>query len=156
MPLLLDERNLLPLGIHEASLDTVEAYFGQFQRSDRRLKLFRQLSNYLTEVKKAECGSSAIIDGSFVMSCVDEPEDIDLILVLPDRWDSTLDLKPYQYDLVSKKQVRKTYGNEIFVVRSGSVDESKWIAFFHQVNIKWCRVFDWPLNSTKGLVRVTL
>ena len=125
-----------------------------FQKSDRRIKLFSRLRQYLEALKRAGCGSSIIIDGSFVMATVDEPGDIDLILVLPEDWDLAADLKPYQYNLVSKRRVQQQYGMEVFPVKPGSVEEQKWIMFFGQVHIKWCRQFGWPLNSTKGIVRV--
>jgi hypothetical protein len=83
MTLIFDERQILTNGVHDASLENVEAEFAKFQKSDRRLKLFGKLQSYLAEVKRADCGMSVILDGSFVMACVDEPEDIDLILVLP-------------------------------------------------------------------------
>ncbi len=47
------------------------------------MTLFHKLKAYVGEVKNADCGSSVIVDGGFVMGCVDKPEDIDLILVLP-------------------------------------------------------------------------
>ena len=61
------------------------------------MTLFAKLTEYVDAVKKAACGQSVIIDGSFVMACIDEPDDIDLVLVLPPDWDMQADLKPYQY-----------------------------------------------------------
>jgi hypothetical protein len=87
MDLAFDERNLLHPGVHDASMETVEALFGKFQRSDRRMKLFAKLAEFVEAVRKAGCGSSVIIDGSFVMVCIDEPNDIDIVLVLPSGWD---------------------------------------------------------------------
>lgn len=88
MELIFDERKLLvPGGVHEVALDVVKETFGKFQKSDRRLKLFDKLVAYLKAVKRADIGASVIIDGSFVMACIDEPEDIDLVLVLPTEWD---------------------------------------------------------------------
>src|SRR5262245_43049395 len=40
----------------------------------------------LEAITQAGCGTSVILDGSFVMACVDEPDDIDLILILPPDW----------------------------------------------------------------------
>jgi Family of unknown function (DUF6932) len=156
MALAFDERLLLPAGVHEATLNEVEAHFARFQKSDRRLKLFRKLRDYLTEVKKAACGTAVILDGSFVMACVDEPKDIDLILVLPGDWDTTADLKPYQYNLVSRRRVKREYGLDVFPVRPDSAREKEWIDFFSQVNGKWCLEFGWPKRTSKGIVRVTL
>src|SRR5204863_159684 len=83
MALALDDRKLLPHGIDEASLAEVEEHFARFQKSDRRIKLFRTLRDFLTAVKKAGCGTGVILNGSFMMACADEPCAIDLILVLP-------------------------------------------------------------------------
>ena len=151
-----DERGLLVPGVHDATLKEVEEHFGRFQRSDRRPQLFRKLREYLAEVNKAECASSLIINGSFAMGCVDEPNDIDLILVLPADWDEAADLKPYQYNLVSKRRVKKEFGFDAFTVGLGSRDERRWIEFFSQVSRKWCRQFGWPADTTKGLVRVVI
>ncbi len=156
MPLLFDDRQLLVGGVQDASLEVVEEHFSRFQRTGRRIKLFGKLCEYLAAVKKAGCGIAAIIDGSFVMTCVDEPEDTDLILVLPPGWDETAELQPYQYNLVSKKRVKQEFGLEVFPVAAGSGDEQKWIDFFSQVNPKWCKMFGWPLESKKGIVRVIL
>jgi hypothetical protein len=156
MTLAFDERKLLASGVHDTPLEEVGEHFGRLQRSDRRMKLFGKLREYVSEVRKAGWECSLIIDGSFVMPCVDEPEDIDLILVLPKDWDISADLKPHQYNLVSKKRVQKEYGIEVFVVRAGSVEEQKWITFFCQINIKWCQQFGWPTDSLKGIVRVAV
>src|SRR5262245_6472470 len=134
----------------------VDDLFARFQKSDRRIKLFGKLRSYLTELKKTGCGTAVILDGSFVMACVDKPGDIDLILVLPADWEWDADLKPYQYNLVSKRRVKQEYRFDLMVVGEGSKDEQEWISFFSQVEPKWCREFGWPKESVKGIVRVTL
>ena len=156
MALVFDDRNLLPSGVYFVSLEIVEEYFAKFQKTDRRIRLFEKLRAYLDEIKRAGCGISVIVNGSFVMPCVDDHEDIDLILILPPNWDMAADLKPYQYNLVSKKQVKKVYGIEVFPVRPDSLEEQKWIEFFTKVNIKWCQKFGWPADSEKGIVKVVL
>ena len=156
MPLTLDDRGLLPPGVHEASLKEIDRLFARFQRSDRRLKLFAKLKEYVNAVKKAKCGIAIIVNGSFVMGCIDEPSDIDLILVLPPGWDLAEDLKPYQYNVVSRKRVRAEYKFDVYPVLPGSAREHGWTAYFTGVNLKWCRKFGWPKESTKGIVRVTL
>jgi hypothetical protein len=156
MPLALDDRGLLRRGVHTATLEEVEELFARFQRSDRRIRLFRKLRDYVAEVRKAECGSAIILDGSFVMGCVDEPDDLDLILVLPRGWDPKEDLKPYQYNLVSQKRVRKQYGFDVVVVLPNSRQQRGWIRFFSRVNVKWRHLFGWPARSRKGIVRVKL
>jgi hypothetical protein len=152
MNFLFDERKLLPLGVHDASLEEIDEHFARFQRSDRRMRLCARLKAYAGDVKRAGWKCDLVIDGSFVMLGVDEPEDVDIILVLPADWDA--DLRPYEYNLVSKKRVKKEYGLDVFPVRSGSAEEQNWISFFSRVNIKWCRQFHWPVELKKGLLRV--
>lgn len=154
MELAFDERKLLHPGVHDASMETVEALFGKFQRSDRRMNLFAKLTEFVEAVKKAGCGSSVIIDGSFVMGCVDEPDDIDIVLVLPPGWDSQAELRPFQYNLVSKSAVRQTYPFDLFVVKNGSAEEAVWIEFFGQVTPDWSKHFGWPKDLRKGILRI--
>jgi hypothetical protein len=47
MPLELNERGILPVAVHDADLAEVEAMFGGFQKSDRRLRLFAKLKEYV-------------------------------------------------------------------------------------------------------------
>src|SRR5262249_53086991 len=122
-----DDRKLLQPGVHDASMEDVEAAFGRFQHSDRRLKLVAKLAAFAEAVKKGIPGCDLIVDGSFVMGCIDEPSDIDLILVLPADWDDAADLKPYQYNLVSKRVIRQAYRFDVAVVKAGSADEVEWI-----------------------------
>jgi hypothetical protein len=112
----------LPPGVHAALLEEVEEHFARFQKSDRRIKLFQKLCDYLAAVKKTECGTSVILDGSFIMACVDEPDDIDLILILPRNWDAAADLKPYQYNLVSKRRVKKVVRKQLALVEHALED----------------------------------
>jgi hypothetical protein len=154
--LVLDERKLLPPGVHDASLPEVEKLFGRFERSDRRTTLFRKLRDYLKKLNCAGCAGAVIIDGSYVMGCVDEPEDIDLVVVLNEDWDWDVELKPYQYNVVSKRRVKEQYGFDAFFVRPGSPQQTEWIAFFARVNVKWCTRFGWPDELAKGIVRVSL
>jgi hypothetical protein len=156
MELAFDDCNLLVPGVHEVTMDTVKEHFGKFQRSDRRMKLFVKLTEYLDAVKKAISGTSVILDGSFVMACVDEPGDVDVLLVLPADWDMQADLKPYQYNLVSKRIMKKAYRFDVFVVNAGSVEEAKWIDFFSQVEPKWSEFFGWPDSLQKGILRILL
>jgi hypothetical protein len=156
MELAFDDRQLLLPGVHEVSMATVKEYFAKFQRSDRRMNLFATLTEFVDAVKKAGCGESVILDGSFVMACVDEPEDIDVVLVLPAGWDDTADLKPYKYNLVSKKSAKRNYGFDLIVVKPGSAREAEWIDYFSGVNVKWRDKFGWPADTRKGILRVMI
>lgn len=115
-----------------------------------------RLEAYVAALRKADFRGSVIVDGSFVMGCVDEPEDIDIVLVLAGDWDMAADLKPYQYNLVSKKDVRRSYPFDIYPVREGSVEEAEWTGFFTKVNVKWYEPNQLPDGCLKGLVRIAL
>ncbi len=155
MPLIFDARGLLAPGIHKASQTEVEEALGRFQRSDRRLKLVAKLRSYLDALRRANLGASVILDGSFVMSAVDEPDDVDAILILPANWDKDADLSPMQYNLLSRRSTKREYEIEIFPAISGTERERYWLEFFAQVNVKWCQQLGWPADTRKGLVRIT-
>jgi hypothetical protein len=154
MPLTFDARGLLPPGVHDATLEEVERAFARFQRTDRRIVLFAGLRAYLAEVRQTGWQCAVVLDGSFVMPMVDEPNDIDLILVLPADWDLTRQLKPFEYNVVAKAFTKREYAIEVFTVPAGSDLESRARHLFDQVRPEWCRVFGWPVGSLKGLVRI--
>jgi hypothetical protein len=156
MPLEFDERQLLLNGVHDATIEEVEIHFGRFQRSDQRVELLQKLKEYVAALQRGGIQGSLVVDGSFVMQAVDEPDDLDLLLVLPEDWDLTAELRPFQYNLVSKRWVRKAFAADVIVVTQGSSEETKWVAFFGQVKPKWCTAFGWPAPTTKGLVRIWL
>jgi hypothetical protein len=154
MPLRFDDRQLLPPGVHDATLEEVEAHFGRFQRTDRRMALLKKLKAYVTEVKRTGWYCSVLINGSFVMPLVDEPNDIDIILVMPQDWDIAADLRPFEYNLISKRFTKKEYSIEVYAVLPGSEMERRYLALFEQVRIDWCRQYNWPADSKKGIVRI--
>ena len=156
MELVFDDRGLLIPGVYDVSMDDVKEYFGRFQRTDRRPTLFGKLVEYLDTLKRAGIGGSVIVDGSFVMANIDEPDDIDLVLVLPVDWDLNGDLGPNQYNLVSRREVNNRFGLDVLVVNTGSGDEMGWIEFFGRTNLKWRVKFGWPSDTRKGIVRVSL
>ncbi len=149
-----DEYGHLPPGVHTATIEEVERLYGVFQRSDCRPALLRKLKEYLGEVRQAGWKAEVIIDGSFVMKKVDEPDDIDIILVMPPGWDMAADLQPFEYNLMSKRQVRRRFGFDVFPVRHGSPEYARWTDFFIQVNPKWNERFGFPLGLQKGIVRI--
>jgi hypothetical protein len=154
MPLTFDDRGLLIPGKHDATLAEIEQAFGRFQRSDRRFRLFAKLQAYLSEVRQTGWKCEIILDGSFVMPMVDEPNDIDLILVLPTDWDLTRELRPFEYNVVDKAFTKREYRIEVFPVPAGSEEHKKAKRLFDRVRIEWCRHFGWPDNTRKGLVRI--
>lgn len=155
MPLELNDKQVLPDGIHDADMEEIERLFGQFQRSTRRSEFVKRLRDYVIELRKAGLGESLIIDGSFIMGCIDEPEDIDIVLVLADNWDMKDDLRPFEYNLISRRDIKRHYPFGVFVVTRGSEIELELLEYFSQVNTKWYE-FGFDDESTKGLVRIVL
>lgn len=136
---------LLPEGVHELPLEDVEELFGRFQRSDRRVKLLESLKEYLSEAQQMDGFVCMIVDGSFV-TAKEEPSDIDLILVL--RGDKVMDQdwRPSEYNVISRKRVRRRFGFDVAIVRDESDELRRWIDYFVQVKGR-------P-GAKKGLVRV--
>ena len=152
----LTPHGLLPPGIHDASLDEVERVFGGFSRTDRRPRLFANLRSYAAELARAGWRVELLLDGSFVMAGVDEPQDIDLVLVLPEDWDIAADVRPFEYNLLSSKRVRRQHGFDLFTVTKGSDREQAMVAFFSGMKEDRCVALQIPLEARKGLIRVIL
>jgi hypothetical protein len=146
------EDGVLPDGIHDCTADEVEAAFGRFQRSDRRIRLTERLKAYLAAAARSGIVVAVIIDGSYV-TAKDEPEDIDLIVVRRDGVDVT-HLRPFEYNAVSKAEIRRAYKFDVFSVVDRSNDLANRIAFFSQVNPKKPNTY--TTRTTKGLLRVLL
>ncbi len=157
MPLPFDERNLLPVGIHDATLEEVRQSFGRTVTSTHRPKLFEKLQAYLKELSTTDWVYEVIIDGSFIMPMIDAPNDIDMILVLPKGWDFfTKDLRPFEYNLLSRKATKREYKIEVYAVEVGSPDYQKMVDTFTLIRSEWCNLFGWPTETQKGIVRITL
>ena len=128
----LDQDGFLPDGIHDCSLGELEDRFGRFQRSDCRSALCAKLVEYLGEVRSTGMASFVIVDGSFVTD-KPEPNDIDLVLVLSAAHDLATNFRPFEYNALSRRMVRKRYGFDVLVARAGSSELAEYIEFFQQV-----------------------
>jgi hypothetical protein len=143
----LDEEGFLPPGLHEGTMDEVEERFARFQRTDQRIRLFEKLARYVREVRSTGMAVELVIDGSFV-TAKDEPEDIDLVLVLKPDHNWAAELRPFEYNVVSKERVRKNYRFDLAVVGQDSADYRRSVDFYQQVRYR-------P-GFRKGIVRVHL
>jgi Family of unknown function (DUF6932) len=88
-----------------------------------------------------------LIDGSFVTAKT-EPNDIDLVLVLPTAFDLRSNRPPLQYNLVSKRRVRQRFGFDIIGVREQTLEYEEAVAFFQQVRGE--------RSLRKGILRIAL
>src|SRR2546425_11719576 len=127
-----ESSGLLPLGVHDCSLEEIKARFGSFQGSDRRPRLFGKLQAFIAEARASQIVGTLVIDGSFVTS-KPAPNDIDLIVVVARDHDLTSYLRPGAYNVVSKKRVQKRFGFDIVAAREGTSEFDEAIAFFQQV-----------------------
>ncbi len=80
------------------------------------------------------------------MTAKDEPSDIDLILVLRSNHDYHAELKPFEYNALSKSEVRRRFRFDVVVVQAGSDLYEHSVNFFQGVR-------DRP-DLRKGVVRV--
>jgi hypothetical protein len=152
MPIPEFDDNVLPEGVHECTVAEVEARFGRFRKSDRRIKLTDRLKQYLTAAKQSGIVTAVIVNGSYVMN-VDEPEDIDLIAILSPDFDQAQELKPYQENVVDRSAIYRDYRFDGFVYKEGSLGLHKLIIDFGVVPEKHEKV---TAKSRKGMVRVNL
>ena len=128
----LDEHGFLPVGVHDCTLDEVRVRFGSFHGNEQRPNLFRKLQALIGELRSTRFAHCLLVDGSFVTAKPD-PNDIDLVLVLPFAHDVTADLTPAQYNLVSRRRVQKRFGFDIVAVRESTIEYEEAVAFFEQV-----------------------
>ena len=88
-----------------------------------------------------------IADGSFVTAKPD-PNDIDILVVVPSSHDFSTNLPPAQYNLLAQRRVRRRFGFDIVVVKNDSENLEQAVAFFQQVKQR-------P-GFKKGILRIKL
>jgi hypothetical protein len=143
----LNEQGLLPPGIYDCSLEEIGERFGTFQATDRRSRLYEKLQEYLTQVRSANLAIAFIVNGSFVTSKAD-PNDIDLILVLPSSHDLRADLAPMAYNVLSRRRVSRRYGFDVLVARESTREYTEYTTDFQRVRGQ-------P-HLQKGMLRIRL
>ena len=146
--------NVLPEGVHDCTAEEIEAAFGRFQRSDRRMRLMEKLRAYLVDAKRSGVVVAVIVDGSFV-TAKDEPEDIDVIVVVPADWDFAADLKPFQYNVVTKTGARRVgYPFDLLLRAEGAANYFEALDFFMTMHPS--KHAGLTTRTRKGVLRVTL
>lgn len=143
----LNQEGLLPVGVHECTIEELERRFGTFQGSDRRPELMNKLKTFLSELKASRLALSLLVDGSFV-TLKSSPEDIDIIVIVSPSHDYTADLAPREYNALSKTRVRRRLGFDLLVARDNSIELTRYINFFQQVRF--------APHLGKGILKVNL
>jgi hypothetical protein len=142
----LNADGLLPEGIHDCTLIEIRDRFGAFQRSDRRCRLFERLERYIAAARASAIVVAVIVDGSFV-TAIDEPSDVDVIVVLRKDHDFGATLRPMEYNVVVSGSIRRIFRIDALVTVDGSENLADFIEWFEQVRNR-------P-GIRKGLLRVT-
>jgi hypothetical protein len=127
-----DPDGFLPAGVHDGTLEELKLRFGAFQGSDRPPKLWSKLASFVNDAKASGLVRELVVDGSFV-TVKPDPDDIDLILVVPVNHDFSAELKPVEYEVLSKRRVRQKYGFDLLVAAADSEPYHRYIRFFQQI-----------------------
>ena len=143
----LSDEGFLPEGVHECSLDEIQQRFGGTPALDRRSALFAKLVDYIQELRSTELAAGLIVDGSFVTNKT-EPNDVDLVLILPTNHDFTATLRPFEYNVLSRRRVRKRYDFDVLVARENSPELLEYVEFFQQTRGE--------TDRRKGILKVLL
>jgi hypothetical protein len=143
----LNAGGVLPLGIHDCTLQEIMQRFGIFQKSDQRPRLFAKLKELMEAMKGSGMFEAVLIDGSFVTAKA-APNDIDVVAVLPADHNFEGELSVSQYALVSRPLLRKRFGFDVIVAQRDSELYATYVEFFS-------RVRDKP-GLRKGLLRLGL
>jgi hypothetical protein len=128
----LNADGLLPVGLHDCSLEEIQVRFGAFQDTDRRPKLHERLRELVAALHRCGLFEALLVDGSFVTSKA-TPNDVDLIAVLRPGHDFERDLPMSEYALVSRTLLRRRFGFDIMVAESGSALYETYVEFFSRV-----------------------
>jgi hypothetical protein len=121
---------VLPPGIHSATQGEFEERFVVFNRSDRRLRLYDQLEQVFRDARQTSLVLRVIVAGSFV-TAKPEPNDSDCVLVLdPDL--TSPSLRPFEYNLVSRRAARRRYGGDVFAAIAASESLRELFTFFQR------------------------
>lgn len=122
------EIGLLPEGLHGATLDEFEQRFVYFDVSDRRFRLFDKLQELYHQARNSGIVRRILVGGSFVTS-KPEPNDFDCIIVL-DPSVMEHDLRPMEYNLVSRHMARRVFGGDVIPVIEESLFYHRYMRFF--------------------------
>jgi hypothetical protein len=143
----LTSEGFLPEGVHDCTLTEVGERFGQFQRSDRRCRLFERLADYVRSAQASKVVWAVIVDGSFVTN-KDAPSDVDLIVVSLRKGALPANLRPMEYNVLSKRSIRRQFSLDVLSAQEGELEVDEHIDFFSQVRNR-------P-ELRKGMLRIVL
>lgn len=128
-------------------MDEVGERFGSFQRTGRRAQLWDKFIDFMREVKASGLVEAVLVNGSYATAKT-EPNDIDLLMIISPQHDFSAELRPSEYNVLSKRRVHQRFGFDLLVARTGSEEYRRYVEFFQQVRLE-------P-GSKKGIRRIWL
>ena len=151
IPELID--NVLPEGMHSCTIDEVDAAFGRFWKTDRRIKLTVKLKEFVEQARKSNIVVALIVDGSYVTAKA-TPDDIDVVVVLRPDADLSQLTASFAEMLKDRRRMRLEFAVDARTVPDCSDKLLELIDFYSKVRL------DDPGQSTsrlkKGLLRIEL
>ena len=142
----LNSEGVLPRSMHDCTLNEMRDMFAHPGSSLQRRRLFEDLERYVNELRKTGIPKALIVNGSFATS-KEEPNDIDLIVVLPSDFNFEQQIGPFEYNLISRRRVRRNYGFDVFALAAETQEYQEMVEFFHRTR---------QPGLNKGLLRVAL
>jgi hypothetical protein len=122
------DTGFLPSGMHRTSIEGFKLRFAQFDRSDRRIRLFEKLEKLVFDAKSSGIVRRLLVGGSYVTAKA-EPNDFDCILIMEFSI-LTKTLSASEYNLVSRKMARRLYDGDFVAVLPGSEEYFQYLEFF--------------------------
>lgn len=138
---------LLPVGIFTCSLEEIEEHFGRFRGTDRRPNLTIKLIEYMRELRSANIAKSIIINGSYITD-IDQPNDIDVLLILKDDINLSEPFPPFVKNTFNHTYIKKYYNLDFKFGFENHESTSEIISLFRKVKER-------P-DKEKGLLKIIM
>jgi predicted nucleotidyltransferase len=142
----LNEDGVLPVGIYDCTLEEIGERFGRFRTTDRRVRLYERLRELVDEEQKAGLAIELIVDRSFATDKAN-PSDIDLVIVLPKDYNLNVEMSPFCYNAISKRDIRRRYRFDAIALRNQSDRYFEWVGFYQKIK---------GSDQRKGILRIKL
>ena len=122
------ENGVLPPGVHPATWDEFAERFLVFRQSDRRIQLGRKIRALYDESCRSGITRRFFVVGSCVTDKA-EPQDFDCLLVHDPSIIGTV-LRPFQYNLISRRAARRMFGGDVLTAIDDSKALKEYLEFF--------------------------
>jgi predicted nucleotidyltransferase len=138
-----NEHGVLPEGVWDCTIDEFISRFAIFTASDVRIRLFAKLEELLADISRINYVCEIIVDGSYV-TAKDEPNDIDIIISLEEKFTET---EPpfWIINTLDSTRLSRKYQFDVKIVIFESETYFEYLDFFQNVRQSKVR---------KGVVRL--